>query len=119
MEYAGAEDATLLIASRRPRSPSRTASSFRATVPPLLRERRMSLRALARAVDVDVAHLSRTLRAGARPPTAALAERVAVALNLPPCYFPESRYGTVCARLADDPDLLDWVYDALVGDRRV
>jgi len=76
-------------------------SSFRATVPRLLRERRMSLRALARAVGVDVAHLSRTLRAGARPPTAALTERVAAALDLPPHYFPE---------------LTDRVFDTLIGE---
>ena len=81
-------------------------------LPGLLKERGMSIRAIARAAEVDPAHLSRVLR-GARGKTTSpeLARRVAEALDLPSDYFPEWREAVIIERIHDDPRLRDRIYD--------
>lgn len=65
-------------------------------------------------VGVGDDHLSRVLR-GARDKraTGELTRRVAVALNLPEDYFPETRLAFIVDRLGDYPALHDRVYDQL------
>lgn len=80
----------------------------------MLRERGLSLRALARMADIGNDHMSRILR-GARNkrPTGELTRRVAAALDLPEDYFPEARLTFVVQQLGNHPKLLDRVYDEL------
>jgi transcriptional regulator with XRE-family HTH domain len=92
----------------------RTTRPFSEELPDLLRDRDLSLRAVARMVGVGDDHLSRVLR-GARDKraTGELTARVAVALNLPEDYFPEARLAFIVERLNDHPALRDRVYDQL------
>jgi transcriptional regulator with XRE-family HTH domain len=92
----------------------RTQRPFAEELPDLLRERDLSLRALAKAVGVGDDHLSRVLR-GARSKrvTGELASRVAVALGLPDDYFPETRQQFIATNITRHPVLLDRVYDEL------
>ena len=92
----------------------RTTRSFNEELPDLIRDRDLSLRALARMVGVGDDHLSRVLR-GARDKraTGELTRRVAVALNLPEDYFPEARLAFIMERLNNHPTLRDRVYDQL------
>jgi transcriptional regulator with XRE-family HTH domain len=93
---------------------ARTTKSFVDELPDLLKERKLSLRALARMVNVGDDHLSRVLRgARAKKPTADLARRVAVALDLPEDYFPEVRLDYVVQELTVRHVVLDRVYDEL------
>jgi transcriptional regulator with XRE-family HTH domain len=93
---------------------NRTNRRFIEELPVLLRERQMSLRALAREVGVTDAHLSRVLRqVGHKTPSADLARRVAVALGLRPDYFPEFREGVVVERVRKDAKLRDRLYDEM------
>jgi len=93
----------------------RTERSFIEELPALLNERRLSLRALAREVGVTDAHLSRLLRGvGYRTkPSANLAHRVALALELPPDYFREYREALVIEQVKNDPRLREELYDRL------
>lgn len=90
---------------------AQTTKRFAEEVPRILRERGLSIRALARAADVTDAHLSRVLR-GVNYKTASpdLARRVALALDLPEDYFPEYREGIVIERIRHDPRLRDRLY---------
>jgi transcriptional regulator with XRE-family HTH domain len=93
----------------------RTERSFIEELPALLNERRLSLRALAREVGVTDAHLSRLLRGvGYRTkPSANLAQRVALALELPPDYFREYREALVIEQVKKDARLREELYDRL------
>ena len=93
----------------------RTQRSFIEELPALLNERRLSLRALAREVGVTDAHLSRLLRGvGYRTkPSANLAQRVALALELPPDYFREYREALVIEQVKKDARLREELYDRL------
>src|SRR5690242_17457523 len=84
-------------------------------LPDLLRERGLSLRAVARRAGVNDAHLSRALR-GARSKSVSgdLAGRVAHALELPEDYFIEYRRWRLEALLRDDSTAVDWAYDRLI-----
>src|SRR5947208_1791487 len=82
----------------------RTTRPFTEELPDLLEERELSLRALARMVDVGGDHLSRVLRGDrAKKATGELTRRVAVALGLPEDYFPEARLEFIVERLGDHP----------------
>jgi transcriptional regulator with XRE-family HTH domain len=96
-----------------------TNRSFIEEVPRMLKDRGMSIRALARQVGVTDAHLSRVLRGVAyKTASADLARRVAVALSLPPDYFPEYRQGVVIEKVKRDPRLRDELYERLRRKRR-
>jgi transcriptional regulator with XRE-family HTH domain len=98
---------------------NRASRPFVDELPTLLRERSMSLRALARVVGVGDDHLSRVLRgARAKKPTAELTRRVAVALDLPEDYFLEARLEFVIQELGRQPAALDRIYDQLRSGRR-
>lgn len=85
-------------------------------LPRLLAERGMSLRALAREVEVSDSHLSRAVRGAAyKTVSPALAARVAVALGLDEAYFVETREGAVIERIRNDPALRDRLYKKLRG----
>jgi len=74
----------------------------------------MSLRGLARKVGVTDSHLSRVLRrVRYQTPSADLARRVAVALDLPPDYFPEYREGFVIDQVKKRPRTRDRLYEEL------
>jgi transcriptional regulator with XRE-family HTH domain len=80
-------------------------------VPRLLAERGLSVSALARDAGVSQPYLSRVLRQqNYKTPSADLARRCALALDLPHDYFPEYRLGYLVDRLRDDPELRDRLY---------
>jgi transcriptional regulator with XRE-family HTH domain len=93
----------------------RTERPFIEELPNLLNQRRLSLRALARQAGVTDAHLSRLLRGiGYRTkPSANLAHRVALALELPPDYFREYREALVIEQVKNNPQLREELYDRL------
>lgn len=92
----------------------RTNQPFVEEVPRLLKERGMSIRALAREAGVTNAHLSRVLRhANYKAPSVELARRVSAALGLPPDYFPEFREGTVVDAIRSNPALRDRLFNRL------
>lgn len=93
---------------------------FSEEVPRLLEERHMSLRQLARNVDVTNSHLSRLLRGvGYRTkPSIDLARRVALAFELPEDYFPEYREAVVVEAVQSRPRLRDELFDRLARGRR-
>src|SRR6516164_3632387 len=98
----------------------RTERPFVEELPALLRERRLSIRALAREVGVTDAHLSRLLRGvGYRTrPSADLAHRVALALELPGDYFRDYREAFVIEQIKRDPELRERLYQQLAKKRR-
>jgi transcriptional regulator with XRE-family HTH domain len=76
----------------------------------------MSLRALARQVEVSDSHLSKAVRGvDYKRVSGPLATRVAEALGLDPGYFPESREALVTERVHNDPELRDRLYKRLRG----
>ena len=93
----------------------RTEEPFAKELPRLLKERGLSLRALAREVGVSDAHLSRLTRGvGYRHgPSADLAQRVARALDLPPDYFKEYRERFVIDAVKRNPTWRERLYDQL------
>jgi transcriptional regulator with XRE-family HTH domain len=92
----------------------RTDRPFNEELPDLLKERGLSVRALARMVGVGDDHLSRVLRgARAKRATGVLTRRVATALGLPDDYFPEARLAFIVDHLGDDPALLNRIYAQL------
>ena len=93
----------------------RTERPFNEELPALLAERGLSLRALAREADVSQPHLSRLLRGvGYRStPSADLARRVAIALDLPPDYFREYREGIVVVEVRKNVCLREEIYNRL------
>jgi transcriptional regulator with XRE-family HTH domain len=71
----------------------------------------MSLRATARALEVDVSYLSR-LRTGALPPPPdRTLERFARGLGVRPEYFLEYRVRRIAEALGRDPALVTFLYD--------
>ena len=87
-------------------------------MPRLLRDRGMSLRALARQVGISDSHLSRVLRrADYKKASPELTARVAVALQLPEDYFPEFREAYVLDRVKSDSKLRNDLYAQLRGRR--
>lgn len=93
---------------------ARTSEPFTAELPRLLRERRMSQRALAKQVGVSDSHLSRAVRrADYKTASPELMSRVAVALGLPEDYFPEFREAFVIEKIRSDPRLRDQLYRRL------
>jgi transcriptional regulator with XRE-family HTH domain len=95
----------------------RSSRPFEDELPRLLKQRGMSLRQLAKILEINVSHLSRVTRKQKRV-TPELAKRAAVKLNLPPDYFPEVREAYVRERLRRQPGLLDRTYDELRGRSR-
>jgi transcriptional regulator with XRE-family HTH domain len=94
---------------------ARASRPLRDELPRLLDERRLTLRALARSVGVDHAHLSRVLRQrDGKRPTAELAVRIAKALELPEDFFVEFREAAVVEAVRQDGALRDDLYDRFV-----
>ena len=92
----------------------RTDTPFVDELPRLLRERGMSLRALAATIDVSDSHLSRVLRrADYKTPSPDLTRRVALSLGLPPDYFPEFREAYVVEQVRRDSKLRNDLYSRL------
>jgi transcriptional regulator with XRE-family HTH domain len=72
------------------------------------------MHSVALEAGVDPSHLSKVMRqASYKTPSAALAEKVARALNLPSDYFPEYREAVLLARMKSDPELRDSLFDEL------
>ena len=93
---------------------ARTNEPFVEELPRLLHDRELSLRELARRARVDPSHLSRVLRgANYKSPSADLARKVSIALNLPPDYFPEFRESIVLQRIRADSALRERLYAGL------
>ena len=92
----------------------RAVGPFNEELPPLLHERGLSIRALARLVGIGDDHLSRVLRGDrGKRATAELTQRVALALELPEDYFAEVRLSFLVDRLTTDPGLRDDLYDRI------
>lgn len=81
-------------------------------LPGLLDERRMSLRALGRELDISQSHLSRILKPdeSGRVASGELAGRIAKAIGLPEDYFPEFRAAIVHQAIDTDDELRDRFY---------
>lgn len=93
---------------------ARTNESFVDVVPRLLEARGWSIRQLAREAGVEPGHLWKVLRRrNYKTAGAAMAGRVAVALDLPVDYFPEYREGSVIEQIRSDPALRDAAYDRI------
>jgi transcriptional regulator with XRE-family HTH domain len=91
-----------------------TNAPFVDELPRLLRDRGISVRALARQVEVSDAHLSRVLRGvGYKRVSPELARKIALSLGLDEGYFVETREGFVADRLKADPALRDSLYRRL------
>ena len=71
-----------------------------------------SIRELAQRIGVNQAHLSRML-AGTRPLPKDVVAAIAAEFALPPDHFAEYRRAVVIEATADEPSLLDPVYDRL------
>jgi transcriptional regulator with XRE-family HTH domain len=96
-----------------------TDTPFVEELPRLLRERGMSLRALAATMAISDSHLSRVIRrVDYKTPSPDLTRRAALALDLPPDYFPEFREAYVIERLKSDPRLRNDLYVRLNPERR-
>ena len=80
-----------------------------------MRERGLSTNRLAGIVGVSQSHLSRVLT-GARQKTVGgdLAARIAIALELPEDWFPETRQQRLMERLKADSELCDRLYDEVL-----
>ncbi len=114
-KVSGASASQPILRSMRP---ALTDRPFVDEVPRLLGERGLSIRALAREVGVTDGHLSRVLRrVNYKTPGPELARRVAVALGLPPDYFPEYRKGFVLERIRTDAVLCDELYAKVTGEK--
>lgn len=85
--------------------------AFGAAIGGLIDASGMSLRAAARAVEVDVSYLSR-LRTGALPPPPdPTLERLARGLGVRPEYFLEYRVRRIADALGRDPSLVTFLYE--------
>jgi transcriptional regulator with XRE-family HTH domain len=85
----------------------------------LMKERGLSANRLAGMVGVNQSHLSRALRgADQKTFTGELAARIAVALQLPEDWFPETREARLFDRLRREAALRDRLYDELVAPPR-
>jgi transcriptional regulator with XRE-family HTH domain len=105
--------------SGRNRMADQTDTPFIDELPRLLRERGMSLRALAATIGISDSHLSRVLRrADYKTPSPDLTRRVALALGLPPDYFLELREAYVLEQVRSDPELRNDLYARLTRERR-
>lgn len=94
--------------------PQHSDTPFTDELPRLLRERGMSLRALAKQIGISDSHLSRVLRrADYKRASAELTAKVAVALQLAEDYFPEFREAFVLDRIRADPKLRNDLYAQL------
>ena len=96
-------------------TPRRSQVPFVDQLPTLMKERGLSANRLAGMVGVSQSHLSRVL-AGARRKTVGgeLAARIAITLELPGDWFPETRQQRLMERLKADPELCDRLYDEIL-----
>jgi transcriptional regulator with XRE-family HTH domain len=85
-------------------------------LPALMQARALSINRLAQLVGVSQSHLSRAVRRADRKSVSGeLAERIAIAMELPADWFPETRLERVLQRVRSDPVLCDRLYDELVA----
>jgi transcriptional regulator with XRE-family HTH domain len=97
----------------------RSSEPLELAVKGILATKGSSLRRLAAAVGVDVAHLSRAIRyAEKKTPSAELLRRVSAALDVPPDYFAEVREAVVVEAVRENPRLRDEIYDGLPTQER-
>ncbi len=97
-----------------PKPLAHTTDPIHVVLPRLLEERGWSLRQLARKADVDVGHLSRSMKGDSgKFVSGELAVRIARALELPDGYFPEGREQIVVDAVRADPSLRDKVFRGL------
>jgi transcriptional regulator with XRE-family HTH domain len=89
--------------------PTYTTKSFVEALPRLLEAKGMSLREIARAIDVNHTVLVRMLD-GTRPPTPRRVAEISEHLGLPFDYFPEVRVAAVTEAIARHPRLRDEIY---------
>lgn len=95
--------------------PVRTNLPFADEVRRLLKERGISLRALAGEAGISQPYLSRLLRQAdyKKTPSLRVAKAVAEAFGLDPDYFSEFREMYVIERIHESPCLRDELYDSL------
>src|SRR4051794_21902685 len=103
--------------TKLPPMAKRTSVPLAEELPELLKERGLSLLALSRSAGVSDAHLHRIIR-GQKRATGHVARDVALALELAPDYFPETRAEFVCNAVLNDPVLRDRLYDSLARSQR-
>lgn len=93
-----------------PRRQPRTQTSVRKELPALLKESGMSIRQLARAIDLPQSYISRVLH-GDRAASKNLLERAAVELDLPVDYFPEYRELVAIEAVRSNAALRERIYN--------
>lgn len=97
----------------------RTQERINHSLPPLLAERGMSHRALARTIGVNQSHLSRVLAENPKlPPSRQLCADIAEALGLPRDYFVEYREAAAIEAIRTDASLRERIYTGLGRSRR-
>ena len=80
-----------------------------------MQARALSINRLAQLVGVSQSHLSRAVRSADRKSVSGdLAERIAIAMDLPADWFPETRRERVVERVRSDSVLCDRLYDELI-----
>jgi transcriptional regulator with XRE-family HTH domain len=93
---------------------SQTDTPFTEELPRLLKERGISVRALAATIGISDSHLSRVMRrADYKTPSPELTKRIALALGLSPDYFLEFREAYVIEQIKSDPKLRNDLYRRL------
>ncbi len=93
---------------------NRTCLPLADSLPALLRERKLSLCALARELEISDSHLSRAVRGvDSKRLSPALLGAIADLLGVPADYFPEYREHIALATVKRDAATRDWLYDSL------
>lgn len=103
---------------RKPLSREKSQRRLIEELPELLKQRNLSVRALAIKAEVSASHLGRVLRQqDYKTPSAELCRRVARALGLPEDYWPEYRERAVIDRIRSDPGLREDLYSRLRDEK--
>jgi transcriptional regulator with XRE-family HTH domain len=95
----------------------RTMASVADELPALAEKHGLSIRAVARALDVNQSHLSRLI-AGKVVASGLLAGRLAELFDLPRDYFPEYRQWVLTSAIDTDPSFRDRLYDEVPSPMR-
>lgn len=92
-----------------------TQSRFGVELPRLVHLHGTSLRAVAKAADVDASYLHQVLK-GDRAPSEKLLAGAASYFEIPPAHFREYRELVVMKRVRADASVLDRVYEIVTRD---
>ena len=93
-----------------------TDQPFAQALPGLLKERNLTVNALAKGIGKSQSHLSRALRgADSKAISIAIIQSVREHLGLPVGFFPEKREALVIEHIQRNPDLRERLYKRLLS----